>query len=114
MLASTCLCYQYNLSAGLLLLLLQMPSTTMTWRCGCGSQLHHVMCALTYSSPVCLLLLLLPAADGIDYDDLAVRLRLRGSSSARLFAKKSFALRTLDQSANIRTAEDNKVSLLGE
>jgi hypothetical protein len=53
-------------------------------------------------------------AGGIDYDDLAVRLRLRGSSSARLYDKKSFALRTLDQSANLSTAEDNKVSLLGE
>jgi hypothetical protein len=39
---------------------------------------------------------------------------VRGSSSARLYAKKSFALRTLDQSANLSTAEDNKVSLLGE
>jgi hypothetical protein len=53
-------------------------------------------------------------ADGDDYDDLAVRLRVRGSSSARLYAKKSFALRTLDQSANLSTAEDNKVALLGE
>ncbi|KAF6264711.1 coth protein-domain-containing protein [Scenedesmus sp. NREL 46B-D3] len=51
--------------------------------------------------------------DGVDYDDLAVRLRVRGSSSARLYAKKSFALRTLDQSANLSTAEDNKVGLLG-
>ncbi|WIA37032.1 hypothetical protein OEZ86_014016 [Tetradesmus obliquus] len=53
------------------------------------------------------------APDGDDYDDLPVRLRVRGSSSARLYAKKSFALRTLDQSANLSTAEDNKVSLLG-
>jgi hypothetical protein len=57
--------------------------------------------------------LLLPISDASDVTDQPIRMRVRGSSSAAEYAKKSFSLDPVDQITNFPEADTDQISFLG-
>lgn len=57
--------------------------------------------------------MLLPISDASDVTDQPIRMRVRGSSSAAEYAKKSFSLDPVDQITNIPEADTDQISFLG-
>jgi hypothetical protein len=53
-------------------------------------------------------------ADSSDVVDQPIRMRVRGSSSAAEYAKKSFSLDPVDQITNFGAATKTSINLLGE
>lgn len=62
----------------------------------------------------CTMHLALFHADDSDVVDQPIRMRVRGSSSAVEYAKKSFSLDPVDQITNFTAAEKTNINLLGE
>jgi hypothetical protein len=56
---------------------------------------------------------LLRSADGTDVTDQPIRMRVRGSSSAAEYAKKSFSLDPVNQIDNLGTADTTDIPFLG-
>lgn len=53
------------------------------------------------------------SAEGLDIPSVPIELKVRGSTSAQQYAKKSFAMNTLNQNQNLTAAKKEDIRLLG-